>query len=92
MLGNEKEGWQGKGTPRAWEAETCVWCPRDPGFERLEPEYISLGGWVAVLGTDGVYKQWAEMGVGQDYMERAEESRFLIYYLWALKCKTTRQK
>lgn len=88
LLGNEEEGQQGKGAGRGREQRCVCDVPNTPGLARLDPGRVGSGA-----GQQGVCKQWAEMGVGHESMEGAEkESRFLIYYLWALRCMTTRQK
>lgn len=61
-------------------------------------ENLGLSGsrlvcWVTSSTRDrGVYKQWVGMGAGQGCTREGKESRLLIYYLWALKCVTTKHR
>lgn len=99
--GGEKEG-EKTGREREWKRE------REKGRERERAREIvkergsldlvgetqsSLAHRVTGLVRRGVHKQWAEMGEEQESRKGAEKAfGFLSYYLWALKCVTTRQK
>lgn len=87
-MATRKEDGRGRARGRGREQRCVCDVPNTPGLARLDPGRVESGA-----GQKGVCKQWAEMGVGHESMEGAEkESRFLIYYLWALRCMTTRQK
>lgn len=95
MPSNQEGGWQGKGPrQRSGDRDVCA-CdmPETPWTCWVGPR-VDMPGWVgSQSGERGVYEPWAEVEVVHESTEGAEkESRFLIYYLWALKCMTTRQK
>lgn len=73
-LAMRKKAGRGGDVQRLGGRGVCVTCPGDLGLGRLDPESMSLGGWGAVVGSEGSINSGWRRGRGRSAWKEQRRS------------------